>query len=100
MSPSVDDLERAEAWPDGRDLPIERHETHVSVVLLRGDVALKLKKPVSLGFLDFSTAEARREACEAEVRLNRRLAPEVYLGVDDVRLGPDGRWTLVGDGPV
>src|SRR5688500_11750030 len=99
MSGSADDLLRAEAWPDGRDLPLEREETHVSVVLLRGDVAVTLKKPVSLGFLDFSTAEARRRACEDEVRLNRRLAPEVYLGVDDVRLGPDGRWTFAGDGP-
>lgn len=96
----VDDLFRPEAWPDGRDLPIEREETHVSVVLLRGDVALKIKKPVSLGFLDFSTPEARRRACDDEVRLNRRLAEDVYLGVDDVRLDGEGRWTLAGDGPV
>jgi aminoglycoside phosphotransferase family enzyme len=100
MTPSPDDLLRPEAWPDGLDLPIAREETHASVVLLRGETALKLKKPVSLGFLDFSTAARRRVACEDEVRLNRRLAPDVYLGVQDVRLGPDGRWTLTGDGPV
>ncbi len=64
-------------------------ETHSSVVLLLGDHALKLKKPVDLGFLDFRTREQRLEACRREVELNRRIAPDVYLGVSDV-LGPDG----------
>lgn len=64
-------------------------ETHAAVVLFVGDRAYKLKKPVSLGFLDFSTREAREEACRREVALNRRLAPDVYLGVATV-LGPDG----------
>jgi len=59
-------------------------ETHVSWVFLFGDRAYKLKKPVRTGFLDFSTVEARRRACEEEVRVNRRLAPDVYLGVDTV----------------
>ena len=65
-------------------------ETHVSVLLFVGDRAYKLKKPVALGFLDFSTCEAREAACRREVELNRRLAPDVYLGVADV-IGPDGR---------
>jgi uncharacterized protein len=65
-------------------------ETHVSVLVLVGDRAYKLKKPVALGFLDFSTREARETACRREVELNRRLAPDVYLGVADV-LGPGGR---------
>jgi len=56
-------------------------ETHISWVLLAGDFAYKVKKPVSLPFLDFSTLEARRRACEEEVRLNRRTAPQLYLGV-------------------
>ncbi len=64
-------------------------ETHISWVWFAGDRAYKLKKPVSLGFLDFSTVEARRRACEREVELNRRLAPDVYLGVLDL-VGPDG----------
>jgi hypothetical protein len=64
-------------------------ETHISVLAFVGDRVYKLKKPVSLGFLDFSTRQARRAACHEEVRLNRRLAPDVYLGVADV-LGPDG----------
>ena len=65
-------------------------ETHSAVVAFVGDRAYKLKKPVDLGFLDFSTREARERACHREVELNRRLAPDVYLGVSDV-LGPDGR---------
>jgi aminoglycoside phosphotransferase family enzyme/predicted kinase len=64
-------------------------ETHISVIVFIGDRAYKLKKPVSLGFLDFARREDRERACHAEVALNRRLAPDVYLGVDDV-VGPDG----------
>ncbi|WP_410645032.1 AAA family ATPase [Amycolatopsis sp. lyj-346] len=65
------------------------HETHIGAVFLVGDLAYKLKKPVDLGFLDFSTREARERVCHREVELNRRLAPDVYLGVADVT-GPDG----------
>ena len=56
-------------------------QTHISVVFLAGPCAYKIKKPVDLGFLDFSTLEKRRHFCEQEVCLNRRLAPKVYLGV-------------------
>ncbi len=56
-------------------------QTHLSCVVLRGDRVYKLKKPVSLGFVDFARPESRREACVEEARLNRRLAPEVYIGV-------------------
>src|SRR5690606_29396203 len=56
-------------------------ETHISRVYLRGDTVFKIKRPVDLGFLDFTTLEARERACAAEVALNRRLAPDVYLGV-------------------
>ena len=65
-------------------------ETHAGVVFFVGDRAYKLKKPIDLGFVDFSTREARLVACQREVMLNRRLAPDVYLGVADVS-GPDGR---------
>ncbi len=54
-------------------------ETHISWVILTGRYAYKIKKPVNLGFLDFSTLEQRRHYCREEVRLNRRLAPELYL---------------------
>ena len=60
---------------------VEVLHTHVSVVFLAEDFAYKVKKPVDLGFLDFTTLERRRHFCEEEVRLNRRLAPDVYLGV-------------------
>ncbi|MDD5388733.1 MAG: AAA family ATPase [Gallionellaceae bacterium] len=56
-------------------------ETHISWVILAGDYAYKLKKPVNLGFLDFSTLEKREHCCLEEVRLNSRLAPDIYLGV-------------------
>src|SRR5262249_8923514 len=55
--------------------------THISVVFLAGPFAYKIKKPVKLAFLDFSDLDRRRHFCEEEVRLNRRLAPTVYLGV-------------------
>lgn len=56
-------------------------ETHISQVLLTGDYAYKIKKPMDFGFLDFSTVERRRHFCEEEVRLNRRLAAPLYLDV-------------------
>lgn len=56
-------------------------ETHISWVLLAGEFAYKLKKPVDFGFLDFSTLDRRRACCEEELRLNRRYAPDVYLAV-------------------
>jgi aminoglycoside phosphotransferase family enzyme/predicted kinase len=60
---------------------IERVETHISWVLLTGDYVYKIKKPVDFGFLDFSTLERRKHFCEEELRLNQRLAPELYLDV-------------------
>ena len=65
-------------------------ETHSAVVFFVGDRAYKLKKPVDLGFLDFRTRQERETVCHREVELNRRLAPDVYLGVADVH-DPDGR---------
>ena len=64
---------------------VERIETHASLVFLAGDRVYKLKKPVDYGFLDFTTLEKRRIACEREVALNRRTAPGIYLGVVPVR---------------
>lgn len=61
-------------------------ETHTSVVFFVGDRAYKLKKPVDMTFLDHTTVEARRAVCDREVALNRRFAPDVYLGVGDIRV--------------
>ncbi|MCK6429794.1 MAG: phosphotransferase, partial [Burkholderiaceae bacterium] len=76
---------------------VETIETHISTVLLAGEFAYKLKKPVDLGFLDFTTLAARRRFCEQELRLNRRTAPQLYLDVlaitgtvDAPRLGGPG----------
>jgi aminoglycoside phosphotransferase family enzyme/predicted kinase len=60
---------------------VEIRQTHISVVFLAGPYAYKIKKPLILGFLDYSTLERRRHFCEREASLNRRLAPSVYLGV-------------------
>ncbi len=76
----INDLLRPAAWPHAvRDLKVI--DTHISWVILTGDYAYKIKKPVELGFLDFSTLERRRHFCEEEVRINRRTAPGLYLGV-------------------
>jgi aminoglycoside phosphotransferase family enzyme len=72
-------------------------ETHISRVFLAGEYAYKVKKPVSLGFADFSTLERRRHFCEEEVRLNRRLAPDLYLGVAPIT-GTTGAIRVGGDG--
>lgn len=72
--------------------------THISVVFLAGPYAYKVKKPVNLGFLDFSTLEKRFHFCEQEVHLNRRLAPPVYLGVVPVVKNSSGiRMEVEGD---
>jgi aminoglycoside phosphotransferase family enzyme/predicted kinase len=68
---------------------VDVRQTHISVVFLAGPYAYKIKKPVDLGFLDYSTLEKRLHDCEREVLLNRRLAPSVYLGV--VPVVHDGR---------
>src|SRR5579885_1694049 len=60
---------------------VVRRETHMSWVFLAGERVYKLKKPVRFPYLDFSTLARREAACRAELRLNRRLAPDVYLGV-------------------
>jgi len=68
------------AYPHPVD-DVEVIQTHISVVFLAGEFVYKVKKPVDLGFLDFTTLEKRKRFCHEEVRLNRRLAPHVYLGV-------------------
>ncbi|MEB3200757.1 MAG: AAA family ATPase [Synechococcaceae cyanobacterium] len=74
-------------------------ETHISWVLLTGSLAYKIRKPVQFGFVDFSTAARRRWFSYEEVRLNRRLAPDLYLGVVPIH-GPAERARMRGEGPV
>lgn len=73
-------------------------ETHISEVFIADSRVYKLKKPVHFDFLDFSTVAKRKQACEDEVRLNRRLAPEVYLGLSAVTVSPSGVLAIDGDG--
>ncbi|UHD18871.1 bifunctional aminoglycoside phosphotransferase/ATP-binding protein [Thiocapsa bogorovii] len=91
-------LMRPDAYPHPAD-PVEHIETHISHVFLAGAFAYKLKKPIDLGFLDFSTLERRRRCCEEELRLNRRLAPALYLGVVAVT-GTANAPRIGGTGPV
>jgi len=75
-------------------------QTHISYVALTGTFAYKIKKPVNFGFLDFSTLDKRKFYCEEELRLNKRLCPEMYLDVlpitqDGSTLALDGTGTIV-----
>jgi aminoglycoside phosphotransferase family enzyme/predicted kinase len=84
----IESLLRADAFPHPTT-QIRYLETHISWVILTGKYAYKIKKPVALGFLDFSTLELRRHYCEEELRLNRRWAPDIYLGVVEIRGSPE-----------
>lgn len=79
-------LQRSEALVQAlqRRLGARLIETHISWVLLAGDQAWKIKKPLRLSFVDFGTLERRRRMCAEELRLNQRLAPELYLGVVEI----------------
>ncbi len=81
----IEALSRPGVLPGGGDGVPEVVQTHISAVFLAGDRAYKLKKPVDFGFLDFSTREKRARFAREELRLNRRLAPDIYLGLSPVR---------------
>lgn len=87
------------AFPDSTTAA-EVRETHISWVFLTRQFAYKLKKPVRFEFLDFSTLEARRRACQAELQLNRRLAPDVYLDLVPLVINRQQRWQVGGQGTV
>ncbi len=76
----VDFLESPDSYPH-RPTEVRTIQTHISWVFIASPFVFKVKKPVNLGFLDFSTLEKRHYFCQREVELNRRLAPEIYLGV-------------------
>src|SRR5947209_1068281 len=79
----IEALSNAVAYPEPA-AEVEVRHTHISVVFLVGPYAYKIKKPVDLGFLDFTTLDKRHHFCLEEVRLNRRLAASVYLSVEPV----------------
>lgn len=81
-----------------RPLSVELRQTHISYVFMAGDAVYKTKKPVDFGFINQMAAEDRERFCQAEVRLNRRLAPDVYLEVVPVVLTPEGRYAVEAPG--
>jgi aminoglycoside phosphotransferase family enzyme len=98
LDQKVEFLSQPGAFP-GAVTAVARRETHMSFVFLAGDRVYKLKKPVRFPYLDFSTLARREAACRAELRLNRRLAPDVYLDVASLHASPRGL-SIGGDGPI
>lgn len=90
----LDGLLRVEAYPHdpGRGDEVRRVDTHISHVFLTGDRAYKLRRPVKLAFLDFSSPGERLADCLRELELNRRLAPDVYLGLAPVLVEENRAW--------
>ncbi len=98
MPPLVQALLQPGIYP-GSPRKVELVQTQMSLVFLTGDYVYKVKKPVNLGYLDYSTLEKRRFFCQEEMKLNRRFGPEVYLGVIPITQS-QGRISLDGDGEV
>lgn len=97
------DLPAAMARPDfypHRPATVDVVQTHISFIFIAGEEVYKVKKAVDFGFLDFTTLEKRKYYCEEEVRLNRRLAPEAYLGVIPITEDASGTLHLEGDGQI
>jgi uncharacterized protein len=95
----LDDLARPEAYPAPRPTTVRLITTHTSWVFITDHEVWKLKRPVDYGFLDYSTLDRRLHFCEEEVRVNARLAPDVYLGVVPVRR-EQGRHSFTSNGTV
>jgi uncharacterized protein len=91
-------LGRSEAYGE-LGTPVERLQTHISLVFLVGMRAFKLKRAVTFSYLDFSTPALRRRYCEAELRLGRAMAPQLYRAVHAVTRESSGRLALDGAGP-
>ena len=91
----IDDLLDLASLPDATER-VSLVETHISLVFVADDFVYKVKKPVNFGFLDFTALEKRRHYCFQEVRLNQRLAEDVYMGV--LPITHDGRRYRVGEG--
>lgn len=99
QSELIDAIARGSADARG-PVEVELVQTHLSLVVLAGDRAYKFKKALDLGFVDYTTLDRRRRFCEEEVRLNRRLAPGVYVGVVPITRERDGSLRIDGSGEV
>ncbi|OIN94076.1 MAG: hypothetical protein AUJ20_01865 [Comamonadaceae bacterium CG1_02_60_18] len=89
LPPLIQALLQPQAYPH-KPVQVELVQTHISWVLLAGSYAYKIKKPLKLSFLDFSTLDLRHARCLDELRLNQRFAPQVYLDVVSIYRGPNG----------
>jgi uncharacterized protein len=92
-------MQRSNFYPHHVSEPIELIQTHISYILLTGDYAYKLKKDVDLGFVDFSSLEKRKKFLLEEIRLNQKIAPDLYLGILPISQKGD-RFILEGTNPV
>lgn len=92
----LDALRNPAIWP-GRPAKIDVIETHAALIFLAGDAVLKVKRAVTLAYLDFSTLEARRLVCQREIELNAPHAPDLYCGLVPIRQAPDGSISMGGD---
>src|SRR5262245_22959447 len=79
---------------------VKRVDTHAAVVFLAGERVLKIKRAVQFPFLDFSTLAKRKAACEAEIEVNKRYAPQIYRGVVPITRAADGRLAIGGEGEI
>ena len=98
LRPTLKSLLKSEAYPE-HPRSVTLLQTHVSWIFLTDSHAYKIKKPVDFGFLNFSSIDRRRFYCNEEVRLNRRLCPDIYEGVVELRDTPSGP-AFFGDGPI
>ena len=100
MTSRLDDLIPALSDPSiypHRPTSVEVVQTHISVVFIAGELVYKIKKPIDLGFLDFTTFEKRKHFCQQEVQLNSRFSQDIYLGVVAIYEGSGGI-NLIGEG--
>jgi uncharacterized protein len=81
LPPLIQQMLQTDFYPHPVQEPIQLLQTHISYVFLTGEYAYKVKKPINFGFLDFTSLEKRRYFCHEELRLNRRLSPDLYLAV-------------------
>ncbi|MFB0557107.1 MAG: hypothetical protein ACETVW_04560, partial [Dehalococcoidia bacterium] len=89
LPPIAEALLKPEAYPR-KPQKIELIQTQMSFIFLTGDYVYKVKKPVNLGYLDYTTLEKRRFFCHQELELNRRLCPDVYLAVVPITMSLRG----------
>jgi aminoglycoside phosphotransferase family enzyme/predicted kinase len=99
MTALLEDLARPDAYPAPRPTTVRAMSTHISWVFITDHEVWKLKRPVDYGFVDYTSLDRRRHFCHEEVRLNRRLAPDVYLDVAPVRLH-EGRHSFTSKGRI